>query len=415
MAEVKALRSASEADALEIIRRAGSVESVTALVAMLGWERTKTQRWLARRRRYGDIVLKPSGPGGKTVIEAARTPAQPPTEPDAQQAAQLAQVTAHPNISPDAPPARVDAHQDAHPLAFDPVAIRVDRQLAQPNAQVVSPTLVVERPARHLTAAAWVFGALSVTLSFGLFFLSTILNMSFWAALSPDMTIKEILAVGGLCIEFANLVIPSAISFAPRSYLGLRLIVCCVLCGTMVATAVASAGVVKASLGASQVQREQTNRDRARLLGIVNSVMAPVPDGVVDAQRRVATATALRKMTCAPTRNLDLDECAKAKAEERKAADALASENTKHETDLKAAELRHRQDVADAKAELDRLPVISLDQNVVAAGVNAIMPVTDAWVDRGVVVLWVLLFCVAPCAFLRLGLAILAPARWGRA
>src|SRR5258705_13180373 len=56
MAEVKALRPASEADALEIIRRAGSVESVTALVAMLGWERTKTQRWLARRQRTGDIV-----------------------------------------------------------------------------------------------------------------------------------------------------------------------------------------------------------------------------------------------------------------------------------------------------------------------------------------------------------------------
>jgi len=85
MAEVKALRSASEADALEIIRRAGSVASVTALVAMLGWERTKTQRWLARRQRYGDIVLKPSGPGGKTMIEAARTPAQPPTGSDAQQ------------------------------------------------------------------------------------------------------------------------------------------------------------------------------------------------------------------------------------------------------------------------------------------------------------------------------------------
>ena len=177
-----------------------------------------------------------------------------------------------------------------------------------------------------------------------------------------------------------------------------------------VATAVAPAGVVKASLGASQVQREQTNRDRARLQGIINSVMTPVPDGIADAQRRVATATALRKATCAPTRNLDLDECAKAKAEERKAADALASENTKHEADLKAAEQRHRQDVADAKAELERVPVISLDQNVVAAGVNAIMRVADAWVDRGVVALWVLLFSVAPCAFLRLGLALMAPA-----
>ena len=110
-----------------------------------------------------------------------------------------------------------------------------------------------------------------------------------------------------------------------------------------------------------------------------------------------------------------LEECAKAKAEERKAADALASENTKREADLKAAEQRHRQDVAEAKVELDRLPVISLDQNVVAAGVNAIMPVTDAWVDRGVVTLWVLLFSVAPCAFLRLGLAILAPALQGKA
>ena len=118
----------------------------------------------------------------------------------------------------------------------------------------------------------------------------------------------------------------------------------------------------------------------------------------------------MRKTTCAPTRNLDLDECAKAKAEERKAADALASENTKHEADLKAAEQRHRQDVADAKAELERVPVISLDQNVVAAGVNAIMRVADAWVDRGVVALWVLLFSVAPCAFLRLGLALMAPA-----
>jgi hypothetical protein len=56
-----------------------------------------------------------------------------------------------------------------------------------------------------------------------------------------------------------------------------------------------------------------------------------------------------------------------------------------------------------------------LDQNVVAAGVTAIMPVSDAWIDRGVVALWVLLFSVAPCAFLRLGLAILASARWGRA
>src|SRR5260370_32558588 len=131
--------------------------------------------------------------------------------------------------------------------------------------------------------------------------------------------------------------IPSAISLAPRSYMGLRRIVWCVLCGTMVATAIASAGVVKASLGASQVQREQTSRDWARLQGIIDSVMAPVPEGVADAQRRVAPPTAFRKTTCAPTPKLDLEEGAQAQAPEREAAEALATGDTKHQTGLEAA------------------------------------------------------------------------------
>jgi hypothetical protein len=41
-------RPLSKAEALEAIRRAGSVESVMALAGMLGWERTKLQRTLAR-------------------------------------------------------------------------------------------------------------------------------------------------------------------------------------------------------------------------------------------------------------------------------------------------------------------------------------------------------------------------------
>jgi hypothetical protein len=83
---------------------------------------------------------------------------------------------------------------------------------------------------------------------------------------------------------------------------------------------------------------------------------------------------------------------------------------------VSAAEQQHRKDVADAKAELDRLPVISVDPDIVAAGVNAIMPgVEEASVTRSVVAAWVLLFSVAPCALLRLGLALLTPTRWGSA
>jgi len=60
---------ASEVDALEAIRQMGSVESVTALAALLRWERTKATRAVARWERDGLIVVKPAGPGLKTAIE----------------------------------------------------------------------------------------------------------------------------------------------------------------------------------------------------------------------------------------------------------------------------------------------------------------------------------------------------------
>jgi hypothetical protein len=44
--------------------------------------------------------------------------------------------------------------------------------------------------------------------------------------------------------------------------------------------------------------------------------------------------------------------------------------------------------------------VISVDPDIVAAGVNAIMPgVEEASVTRSVAAAWVLLFSVAPCAY----------------
>ena len=79
--------------------------------------------------------------------------------------------------------------------------------------------------------------------------------------------------------------------------------------------------------------------------------------------------------------------------------------NATHGDDVRRADQQHRQDVADAQDKLDHLSIISADLDMVAAGVEAIVPgVPEAWVTRGVVVLWVLLFSIGPCAFLRLGL-----------
>jgi hypothetical protein len=276
----------------------------------------------------------------------------------------------------------------------------------------VSPPLewrTVERPVWRPTVPAlcrWTFGGMSVLLSFVLYAISTVLNMSFWAGLNPDVTAKQILAAAGFTVELSNYVIPTVLAFAPSSKLGLRRVVRAVLCFTMVITAIAGAGVVKNSLGASHVSRKETIEERDRLQAIVKSNVKPASDDAVkDARGRVDTAKVNRKTTCAPTRTLDVDECNKARAEVLKAEAALASENTNHASAVTTAEQRHRDDVAGAQAKLDRLPVISVDLDIVTAGVEAIVPgVPEAWVTRGVVVLWVLLFSIGPCAFLRLGL-----------
>jgi hypothetical protein len=90
----------------------------------------------------------------------------------------------------------------------------------------------VERPVWHLTVPVlcqWVFGGMSVALSFALYAISTFLNMTFWASLNPDMTAKMILATAGFTVEFSNYVIPTVLAFAPSSKLGLRRVVR--LCG----------------------------------------------------------------------------------------------------------------------------------------------------------------------------------------
>jgi hypothetical protein len=294
---------------------------------------------------------------------------------------------------PDSQPPAHDAHPPAQP----------DEQRAPP----------AQPGPGALAWCRWTFGGMSVALSFALYFISAFLNMTFWANLNPDVTAKEILAAGGLVVELINYAVPSAISFVPSSQRVLRLVVWGLLCLTMVATAVAGASVVKNSLGASHVSRQENIDKRARYQGIVKSVVAPVSDdAVVDARKRVETAKGIVKTTCAPVRTLDVDECNKAKAEVLKAAAALATENANHASAVTTAEQRHREDVADAEAKLAALSVISVDLDIVAAGVDAIVPdVPGGWVTRGVVALWVLVFALGPPVLLRLGLALLATPR----
>jgi hypothetical protein len=247
-----------------------------------------------------------------------------------------------------------------------------------------------------------VFGSVCVALSFALYFISTFLNMTFWANLNPDVTAKEILAAGGLVIELINYAIPSAISFVPSSQRILRLVVWPVLCLTMAATAIAGAGVVKNSLGSSQMSRKQTIDERDRLRRIVDTPLASVSDASVAAAREKRDAAkAVAKSDCPKNKSLDLELCSKSKAAWLKAEDDLTLTSEKYDAAVTAAEQQRRKDVADAKARLDRLPVISVDLDIVAAGVNANVPdgVPEAWVTRGVVALWVLLFSLGPARF----------------
>jgi hypothetical protein len=361
-------RPLTEDEALEAIRRAGSVESVTALTALLGWERTRAQRALTRWERDGAILLKPGGPGGKTAIEAVmsglpalRAPAQPPAlhkPPDTQ------------------PPAHPDA-QRAHP--------------AQPGSGV-------------LAWCCWLLGGLFALMSLVLYGASLFLNATFWPGLAPTEGAKAIVGVVGVVVETANFSIPSAVSIAPMSRAFKR-----ALWGfwivTMITAAVAGASFVRSNLGAAEVSRQAIIDKRDRAQRTIDAPMAPVSDGaVVDARKRVETATANRKTDCPRNKSLDIEVCNRAKAAVEKAEAALAIENTKHADDVKAAEQRHREAVAKAEADLKELPPTSKDKNVVLAGVAALVPWASESEDavNGLVVwLWLALLSFGPCLFLR--------------
>jgi hypothetical protein len=409
------VRPLTEEEAREAIRRAGAVESITALAALLGWERTRAQRTLARWERDGAIMLKPGGPGGRTVIECVRTPAHQPAGPDAHPTAHHTQVAAHPNVSPDAHPAQVDTQPDAHPArrTSDPVgAVQVDAHRDAHPAQRASGWF---RWASSNSVMEWcqiVFGLMVGASSIALFVASVFLNAAFWPGLAQSDGARPILAVFGFVVETCNFIIPSAVTLVQMSSsLRRRLSVLLVL--TMATAAIAGASFVRSNLGSAEVSRDQTIKERNRLRGILSAPLKPVSDAaVVDARSRVETVKADRKTNCPKNKNLDIEVCNKWKAALEQAEADLKKANETHDADAKLAEQQHRKDVADAQAGLKALPETSNDKNVVLAGVAAIVPwVSEAAVNGIVAGLWVALLLIGPCLLLRLGMALLVPTR----
>ncbi len=420
MAHVKALRPAIEADALEVIRNAGSIESVMALTALLGWERTRTQRALARWQRDGVVVLKPGGPGGRTAIEYVRTPAHQPAGPSAhptahpaQVAAHPAQDAAHPNVSPDAHPARVDTQPDAHPARHtsDPVgAAQVD---AHHNAH---PWQLAPGWFRRASSdSEWcqmVFGLMVGASSIALFGASVFLNAAFWPALAQSDGARPILAVFGFVVETCNFIIPSAVTLRPMSR-SFRRRLSILLILTMATAAIAGASFVRSNLGSAEVSRDQTISERNRLQGIISAPLKLVSDAsVVAARESRDTAKVTAKRDCPRNKSLDLEVCSRSNAALVKAEADLVLAIQKHDADVKEAEQQHRKDVTDAKAALEKLPKISNEKNVVLAGVAAIVPwASEAAVDGIVACLWVALLLIGPCLLLRFALVLLAAPR----
>jgi hypothetical protein len=274
----------------------------------------------------------------------------------------------------------------------------------------------VERPVGLpvvLAGLQWMFGGLSILLSFVVGGISMLLNMTFWSGLDPNH--KDILAIAGLVVEFINFVVPSAISLAPPQLAPPQLVrpVRIIWFVTVAMTAVAAASFLRESLGASEVARQTNISERDRLQGIVNSVVAPISDASVVATREKRdTAKAVARSDCPKNKSLDIELCNKSKAAWKEAEDDLTRTTKEHDAAVADAKREHQSRVDKAKADLKDLPVISTDKNVVLAGVAAIMPwVPEAWVNGIVAAFWVLLFTFGPPTLLKFGLESAAPPR----
>jgi hypothetical protein len=255
------VRPLTAEEALALMREVGSVGSITQLSTLLRWDRSRTSRAVARWERQGEILRKP-GPGGAAVIIAVMA----------------VQVR-------DDPP--------AHPAA----------QPAQPCAQPAHPSPGWLRSVFGLSVTAWcrvVFGIVLGASSIALFGASVFLNAAFWPGLAQSEDAKAVLAVFGFTVEVCNFIIPSAASLVMMSR-SFRRGLWGLLALTMVTAGIAGSSFVRSNLGAAQVSRDQVNKERDRLQGIIRSAVVPVSDAAVaDARSRVRTAETLRKSTCAP-------------------------------------------------------------------------------------------------------------------
>jgi len=226
-------------EALDRLREVGRIEaaSIAALGRMWGWKRERTSKALIRWEGAGHIQ-RDEGPDGTVIIRVpSAVPADDPAVPagTAPDDGPLPASDDVPAPGPDDVPAGspdLPASDAVPPLMEEPAGITgipapdddVPAGIPAGNAPMVEKPVgvpapleppqwrSVERPVRHLTVPVlcqWVFGGMSVALSFVLYAISTFLNMTFWASLNPDMTAKMILATAGFTVEFSNYVIPT--------------------------------------------------------------------------------------------------------------------------------------------------------------------------------------------------------------
>src|SRR6266566_1686810 len=402
-------RALTEQEALGQIRHAGWIEvaSIAALGRTWNWEQSRTSKAVIRWEPAGHIVRE-QGAGGHVIIRVPGQERQERGQEQGQEGAQERQEAQEQGQEHDiVSPQELGVPADVPGVPADvPAPLPVVHAPAVVPAGVPAP--VVKQPLELHDLLVWCrrgLGVVLIGLSAAIYIMGLILNASFWPGLDPTGDSKTVLRAGGVIIESVNYVVPSAIALAPQGHF---------LWGfwsvTMLMGATAEASYVRSSLGAGEVSRKQTIEERDRLRGIVNSIVKPISNDTVKyAQATVDTAKVNRKTDCPKNKSLDLEVCNKSKAALAQAEADLKNASETYDADVRRAEQQHRKDVADAKDALDRLPKISADKNPILAGIMALVPVEvpEAWANRIVAGLWVVLFSFGPCLLLRRGLVLL--------
>jgi len=220
----------SEDEALDYLRRDGPIDGVSKFAKLAGWERTRAQRMLARWQRDGAVVLKPGGPGGKTVISvprsavadlpAARAPAQLPVQRGAQPSAQ-------------------DAHS-AHPVAHPRSHLRCMIS-AVPTAASTLPSAVA------LFFVALALGGTGI-----------IMNARHAASLGSSDEGATVLAVVGVAVDILAMVLPSvALALWRRDHRPLAIVPWCVWPIMVVLSLMATAGYASLHIGYALAERSK--------------------------------------------------------------------------------------------------------------------------------------------------------------